>query len=69
MRNLLAFGCGISIMGMIMSISAIASEHPSRAEIETKAYALFEMVYSCAKSGSSKEACRAQLATALRHYY
>lgn len=69
MRNLLAFLCGISVMVMVMSITAMATEHHSRAEIETKAYALFEMVYSCARSNSSKEACRAQLTTALRHYY
>jgi hypothetical protein len=64
MKKVLITSIILSMMGV-----AIANERPDRSEIVSKAYALFELVYSCAKSNASKEACRAQLSTALRQYY
>ena len=53
---------------IFLGITGLAIARPvyRPADIEKKAYQLYDMVYSCVKGGGSYDACRAQLTTAIK---
>ena len=54
------------ILLFVTGIGAVARPVYRPADLEKKAFQLYDMVYACLKGGGSYEVCRAQLATAIK---